>query len=192
LLSRYRKELNLRFDAIARRITFISPNTLTLLNLLFSLVPGFLYYTRHFQLAGISLLIFSALDVLDGAVARVTDSVSAFGGFLDSTVDRVADFVILGSIALSQVVDWRIVLFAAFGSFMVPYCRARGEAAGSTEMAVGIAERAERQLFLVAVSIVHPIFQTLNLLQIGIAVLGILAWITVIQRVVAAKRTLGG
>ena len=129
MLSRYRKELNLRFDAIARRITFISPNTLTLLNLLFSLVPGFLYYTRHFQLAGISLLIFSALDVLDGAVARVTDSVSAFGGFLDSTVDRVADFVILGSIALSQVVDWRIVLFAAFGSFMVPYCRARGEAA---------------------------------------------------------------
>ncbi len=127
---------------------------------------------------------------MDGAVARLTDRVTLFGGFLDSTFDRMADFIILGGIALSGIVGWELVLFTAFGSFMVPYCRARGEAAGCDKMAVGIAERAERQLVLVAGGLIHPLVEEVNILQISVAILGILAWITVFQRIIAAKRCL--
>lgn len=192
MLSRYRKSLNAQFERIARVITFLSPNTITLISLLFSFVPATLYCLGRFQLAGILLLLSGGLDVMDGAVARRTGRVSSFGGFLDSTFDRASDLAIFGGIALSNVVDWRLVLFTVFGSFMVPYCRARAEAAGASRMAVGIAERAERQLIIVGASLVHPLVGEFNVLEVAVVLVGVLAWITVIQRVFAAKKQLEG
>jgi len=190
LLSRYRQAINAQTERIAARISFLPPNGITVISLLFSFVPASLYWLGMVQIAGLLLLVSGGLDLLDGAVARVTKRVSRFGGFLDSTFDRISDFAILGGIALSTIVDWRLILFTAFGSFMVPYCRARGEAAGSSNMAVGIAERAERQLVIVGASLFHPLVKGANLLEVAIALVGILAWITVVQRIVAASRTL--
>ena len=190
LLSRYRKSLNVQFERLAARFAFLSPNSVTVISLLFSFVPAYFYYLGRLQIAAILLLISGGLDVMDGAIARITGRVSSFGGFLDSTFDRVSDLAILAGIALSQIVDWRIVLFTAFGSLMVPYCRARAEAAGAQEMAVGIMERAERQLLLVAASLVHPLVGQVNLLEIAVMLVGVLAWITVVQRILAARRQL--
>jgi archaetidylinositol phosphate synthase len=192
LLSRYREALNSQFEKIARVITFLSPNTITVISLLFSFVPATLYYLGRFQIGGILLLLSGGLDVMDGAVARRTGRVSSFGGFLDSTFDRISDLAIFGGIALSTVVDWRLVLFTVFGSFMVPYCRARAEAAGASRMAVGIAERAERQLIIVGASLVHPLVGEFNVLEVAVVVVGVLAWITVIQRIFAARKQLEG
>ena len=192
MLSRYRKRIDTQFERLAAGICFLPPNAITVLSLLFSFIPAVLYYLHYLQLAGILLLLSGGLDVMDGAVARITNRVSRFGGFLDSTFDRISDFAILGGIALSTIVDWRLVLFTAFGSFMVPYCRARGEAAGTPNMAVGIAERAERQLILVGASLIHPLIKDVNVLEIAIAIIGVLAWITVVQRIVMARRTLVG
>jgi archaetidylinositol phosphate synthase len=192
LLSRYREFLNARFESMARTISFLSPNAITVISLLFSFVPAYFYYSARFQIAGLLLLVSGGLDVMDGAVARITGRVSAFGGFLDSTFDRISDLAILGGIALSGIVDWRLVLFTAFGSFMVPYCRARAEAAGAGRMAVGVAERAERQILLVVISLIHPLVSDVNLLELAVGVLGVLAWVTVVQRIVAARRQLDG
>ena len=190
MLSRYREFLNSKFEKIATALTFLSPNMITVLTMLFSFVPAYFYYLARFQVAAVLLLVSGALDVTDGAVARVTGRVSSFGGFLDSTFDRISDLAILGGIALSGVVDWRLVLFTAFGSFMVPYCRARAEAAGAEKMAVGVAERAERQILLVVASLIHPLVSELNLLELAVILLGILAWVTVVQRILAARRQL--
>ncbi len=190
MLSRYRKTINRFFERIASPITFLPPNAITVFALLFSFLPAYLFYRGMLQPAAILLLLSGGFDVLDGAVARLTDRTSSFGGFLDSTFDRISDLAILAGIALSGIVDWRLVLFTAFGSFMVPYCRARGEAAGSQEMAVGIAERAERQLFLVAAALLHPYASEANILEISVGILGVVAWITVVQRIVKAKQTL--
>jgi archaetidylinositol phosphate synthase len=190
LLSKHRKALNTQFERVGARIAFLHPNAITVVSLLFSFVPATLYYMDRVQLAGLLLLFSGGLDILDGAVARSTGRVSRFGGFLDSTFDRISDLAILAGIALSEIVDWRIVLIAAFGSFMVPYCRARGEAAGATNMAVGIAERAERQLVLVAASLIHPLVGQTNVLQLAVIIVGSLAWITVVQRILAARRAL--
>jgi archaetidylinositol phosphate synthase len=192
LLSRYRKALNIQFERLASAIEFLSPNTITIISLLFSFVPATLYYLQHVQLGGIFLLLSGGLDVMDGAVARRTGRVSSFGGFLDSTFDRISDLAVFGGIALSTIVDWRLVLFSVFGSFMVPYCRARAEAAGANQMAVGIAERAERYLILVIASLIHPLVGEFNVLEVTVVLVGILAWITVFQRIFAAKRQLEG
>ncbi len=190
MLSRYREFLNAQFERLAARLAFLSPNFVTVFSLAFSFVPAYLYYLTRLQIAAILLLISGGLDVMDGAIARITGRVSSFGGFLDSTFDRVSDLAILAGIALSGIVDWRIVLFTAFGSFMVPYCRARAEAAGAERMAVGIMERAERQLFLVAASLLHPLVGEVNLLELAVGLVGVFAWITVVQRIAAARRQL--
>jgi len=179
LLTKYRRTINAYFNHVAAGISFLPPNVVTSLSLLTALVAAALYCFEFVQLGGAI-----------GAVARITGRVSRFGGFLDSTFDRISDFAVLGGIALSGIVDWRLVMFTVFGSFLVPYCRARGEAAGSTGMAVGIAERAERQVILALVSLIHPIIAQVNLLQAGVVIIGILAWVTVGQRILAAKRTL--
>jgi len=191
LLTRYRRTVNAYFDRLAAGISFLPPNAVTSLSLLTAIVAAVLYRFKMVQLGGVVLLASGALDAMDGAVARITGRVSRFGGFLDSTFDRISDFAVLGGIALSEIVDWRLVMLTVFGSFLVPYCRARGEAAGSTGMAVGIAERAERQVMLALFSIFHPLTTQVNVLQAGIVIIGILAWVTVAQRVLAAKRTLG-
>ena len=190
MLTKYRRTINAYFNHVAAGISFLPPNVVTSLSLLTALVAAALYCFEFVQLGGAILLVSGALDVMDGAVARITGRVSRFGGFLDSTFDRISDFAVLGGIALSGIVDWRLVMFTVFGSFLVPYCRARGEAAGSTGMAVGIAERAERQVILALVSLIHPIIAQVNLLQAGVVIIGILAWVTVGQRILAAKRTL--
>lgn len=190
MLTRYRRTINAHFDRAAARISFLPPNGVTSLSLLVSILAGALYCLRFVQLGGVALLASGALDVMDGAVARVTGRVSRFGGFLDSTFDRISDFAVLGGIALSGIVDWRLVMFTVFGSFLVPYCRARGEAAGSTGMAVGIAERAERQMIITLASLVHPLISEANILEAGVVIIGILAWVTVAQRILAARRTL--
>ncbi len=182
--------MNAQFERVATRIAFLSPNTITVVSLLFSFLPATLYYFKHVQLGGLLLLVSGGLDVMDGAVARVTGRTSSFGGFLDSTFDRISDLAILGGIALSTMVDWRAVLITAFGSLMVPYCRARAEAAGARNMAVGIAERAERQLVLVVASFLHPLISEVNVLEIAVVIVGFLAWVTVVQRIAAARREL--
>ena len=192
MLSRYREALNVQFERLASAIEFLSPNTITVISLFFSFIPATLYYLRYVQLGGIFLLLSGGLDVMDGAVARRAGRVSSFGGFIDSTFDRVSDLAVFGGLALSTIVDWRLVLFSVFGSFMVPYCRARAEAAGANQMAVGIAERAERHLILVIASLIHPLVGEFNVLEVTVVMVGVLAWITVVQRIIAAKRQLEG
>jgi len=190
LLTRYRRTINAYFDRMAISIKFLPPNAVTSISLLTALLAGALYYLGFVQFGGVTLLVSGALDVMDGAVARVTGRVSRFGGFLDSTFDRISDFAVLGGIALSGIVDWRLVMFTVFGSFLVPYCRARGEAAGSTGMAVGIAERVERQVILTLASLIHPLVSEASVLEAAVVFIGILAWVTVAQRILAARRTL--
>ncbi len=192
MLSRYRQRINAQFERLAIRASFVPPNIITVTSLVLSLLTGYVFYLKALQIAGLMLLVSGGLDAMDGAVARVSGRTSRFGGFLDSTFDRISDFAVLGGIAFSEIVDWRIVLIAAFGSFMVPYCRARGEAAGSKNMAVGIAERAERSLILVVASIIHPLIGQANILEWAVAITGVLAWVTVTQRINAARKTLAG
>lgn len=131
----------------------ITPNMLTTFGLLLTLVVTLTLAKGHLVLGGGLVLLTSAFDMLDGALARATHQQSTFGAFFDSTMDRYAESLIfLGLLLFYQTVSdaqFQIVLvyLAIVGSLMVSYTRARAEAQGLTCKG-GILARPERVILL--------------------------------------------
>jgi CDP-diacylglycerol--glycerol-3-phosphate 3-phosphatidyltransferase len=106
------------------------------------------------RLGGGLLALAGALDILDGALARVSARTSPFGAFLDSVLDRYSDLFVLGGVVLLFARAGRLdsaaaALAAMIGTVMVSYTRARAESVG-VECRVGLMERGERLLVLIA------------------------------------------
>jgi CDP-diacylglycerol--glycerol-3-phosphate 3-phosphatidyltransferase len=106
--------------------------------------PGNLYLL----LAGGVLILSAACDMLDGAVARIADVRTPFGGFLDSTLDRVSDFAVFAGITIhyaraGNMTFALLAMLAFFGGFMISYTRARAENL-IPECKVGYWQRGER------------------------------------------------
>jgi CDP-diacylglycerol---glycerol-3-phosphate 3-phosphatidyltransferase len=130
-----------------------TPNLLTVIGVLLNLGVAAVIASDHPQLGGFLLLIASAFDMLDGAVARATGLTSDFGGFLDSTLDRYSEALVYGGI-LIYLLDTRdadtgaiLVFVAAVGALLISYARARAEAAGY-KASVGLVARPERVILL--------------------------------------------
>jgi CDP-diacylglycerol---glycerol-3-phosphate 3-phosphatidyltransferase len=132
----------------------------------------------------------SLLDILDGALARQSGKGTPFGGFLDSTTDRLGEAVMLGSIGLVFARDGNEIALAAVfaamaGSFLVSYTRARAEAL-TLKGDVGIGSRAERVFVIVSGLFLAP----WGLLPWAVYLLNVTAWITVVQRIIHVRRQL--
>lgn len=197
MLSGIRGKVNDLIRPLAEGVakTGLSPNELTVIGLAIGVFAALIFAKGDQVLAGFTLLVAGFFDIIDGAVARVLEKETAFGGLLDSTVDRYVDFLIFagiiyafinGSIAQPTFMagwGWAWGLSAIVGSFTVSYIRARAEAAGSGKLDVGIAERAERLLILA----IGAIF---NLTAYAVVAIVILTHITVVQRIVVAWRRL--
>lgn len=131
----------------------ITPNQLTLIGLLLNVAVAVVIATDHPRLGGVFLLVASAFDMLDGAVARATGKISKFGGFFDSTLDRYSEVVVyLGVLLyLNQTSDAELgailVVIASSGALMISYARARAESAGY-HASVGLVARPERVVLL--------------------------------------------
>lgn len=152
---------------------------------LFSLLAGSLYALRPSEpyLAAISLIASGVFDVLDGAVARVTNRVSKSGSFNDSTLDRLAEVAVYCGIVYAGYTAPVLVLPALAFSLLVSYTRAKGDSLGVSLSGIGIGERAERLLVLIAFSLVGYV-------GIGVEIVLVIALITFIQRYVAILQKL--
>jgi CDP-diacylglycerol--glycerol-3-phosphate 3-phosphatidyltransferase len=175
----------------------VTPDALTVSGVALCIAGGvavfFEYAGWGFYLLGASLFVVgSILDILDGALARTRGAGSPFGGFLDSTVDRVGEGFMLGAIGLVFMRHdqmWAVALaFAAIaGSFLVSYARARAEALG-LKGDVGLGSRAERVVVITAGLVFAPIHDLI--LPSVIALLTATAWLTVAQRILFVRRQL--
>jgi archaetidylinositol phosphate synthase len=190
MLSEVRKKVAPLIEPVARAFARagFSPNSLTMVGLLIGSVAAWLFADGQTILAGIALLVCGAFDVIDGAVARMTGKETAFGGLLDSVIDRYVDFVIFigiiyGGLANLWAPSWAWATLALTGSFMVSYTRARAESAGAGKLDVGIAERGERILILAFGGL-------LGLTKFAVAIVAILAHSTAIHRIIVAKKRL--
>ncbi|MEM2739636.1 MAG: CDP-alcohol phosphatidyltransferase family protein [Candidatus Bathyarchaeia archaeon] len=156
----------------------LTPGSICLLGLLSALVSGlilYMYGSRLLLYASILILLSGFMDALDGAVARLTNRTSRFGAFLDSTVDRVEESIILGSVILGGLCDISVGLVALVGSLLTSYMRARAESIGVNLAGVGLGERAERILILGLLTMAgYP--------DIAIAVIAVITAITSIHR----------
>lgn len=190
MLNKMRTKLEPFINILSNKLAnSVSPNTLTLIGFLVSIVSGIfygLYNILNYALlyGGITLLISGFFDIIDGSVARVSNKVTKRGAFLDSTLDRVAEVAIYAGIIYSGVADRLLTLFAITFSLLVSYTRARAESLGVELKGVGIGERAERLLILAIVSILADTLG-LFLMNYGIAIIFILALVTFIQRIIS-------
>ena len=132
--------------------TSITPNTITWLGFLLSAGAAALIVTGHLLAAGLLMLVAGLFDLLDGALARRTNQVTRFGAVLDSTLDRLAEIVLLLGILILYVREQSAVGILLAGialpsSLVVSYIRARAEALG-LDCKVGLFTRGERVIVL--------------------------------------------
>jgi CDP-diacylglycerol--glycerol-3-phosphate 3-phosphatidyltransferase len=130
----------------------LTPNAISLVGLVGNLVAAALVTQELFFLGGIAFILGSVMDTLDGRYSRMSGKGTLFGAFLDSTLDRVEEGIVLAAVAgyfASQGEDFAAAMcvVAVLGSLMVSYTRARAEALG-VECKVGLATRPVRVVLL--------------------------------------------
>lgn len=131
----------------------VTPNMISAAGFAGNVAAGALAAGGHFLAAGAVMLIFSALDLLDGALARKTGTVTKFGAVFDSVLDRLSEAAVLGGLLFhytqigGHTEEIALIYAAAVGSIMVSYVRARAEGIG-LQLREGLFTRAERVLLL--------------------------------------------
>lgn len=195
--ARARGELSetVRNKLIESRLT---PNAISLTGLVGNLIAAVLVWQRYFFLAGIAFILGSVMDTLDGRYSRMSGKGTPFGAFLDSTLDRVEEGIVLCAVAWyfsTQGDDVAVaaVVVAVLFSLMVSYTRARAEALG-VECKVGIASRAVRVVIL-SVGLLFAKgagIGDFELLAPAVYVLAALAVFTTFQRIFHVRKQLTG
>lgn len=165
----------------------VTPDMITFVSIAGNIAAAVLAANGQLIAAGIVMLIFSAMDFLDGALARATGQASSYGALLDSVFDRTSEAAVLFGILVYELdqghsEESALVFAAVFGSLMVSYVRARAEGLG-LELREGLFTRPERVVLLAAALIT-------GWLRLGLWILAVLTLLTATQRFVSAARTL--
>src|ERR671917_81772 len=174
----------------------LTPNAISLTGFALCVVAAVLIWQDHLFWGGLAFVVGSVCDTLDGRYSRMSGKGTQFGAFLDSTLDRIEEGVVLAAVAVlfSQAGDDRAVaagVVAPLASLMVSYTRARAEALG-VECKVGIADRAVRVVILSAGLVLAKGagIVDVELLEPAVWLLAGLSVITVGQRIVHVRREL--
>ena len=189
VLDKYRSSADKILDPIARRCGRLSANVLTLLSLLFSMITVVFYYLCDeideifLLVAGLSVLIGSLFDALDGKVARLTNKSSKRGDLFDHVSDRYADIFLIGGLFLTGFADVLLVFLAVTGVFMTSYMGTQAQALSAKRDYGGLLGRADRLVILMAVLAFQYVFVVVGIgdiwkfslmewMLVGFAVLG--------------------
>jgi CDP-diacylglycerol--glycerol-3-phosphate 3-phosphatidyltransferase len=174
----------------------LTPNAISLTGFALCVVAAVLAWREQWILAGLAFIVGSVCDTLDGRYSRMSGKGTPFGAFLDSTLDRIEEGVVLTAVAAyfarqGDDVAVAAVVLAVLASLMVSYTRARAEALG-VECKVGIADRPVRVVILSAglVLAAGELISGLDLLAPAVYVLATLSVVTVIQRIWHVRRQL--
>ena len=174
----------------------LTPNAISLTGLALNILAAVLVWERYFFLGGIAFVVGSIMDTLDGRYSRMSGKGTPFGAFLDSTLDRIEEGIVLTAVAAyfadrGKEFAVAAVVVAVLASLMVSYTRARAEALG-VECKVGIATRAIRVVIL-SIGLLFAKGASLGdfeLLEASVYVLAALSTITVLQRILHVRRAL--
>jgi CDP-diacylglycerol---glycerol-3-phosphate 3-phosphatidyltransferase len=162
----------------------VRPDALTAMGWAFSLCAAVLFGLGYTKTAGAVMLFAGLFDALDGAVARESGRMSAFGAFLDSTLDRFSEAAIFVGViffyAASHPYAALLAGVAMTFSLMTSYTRARAEGLG-LDCEVGLLERAGRVMIL-------SLFSLAGLLLTGLALVAAGALVTTAQRFLHVRR----
>jgi len=177
----------LRDRLIASRLT---PNQISMAGFTLNVVAAVLVWQHEFFIGGLVFIVGSICDTLDGGYSRMSGKGTPFGAFLDSTLDRIVEGIVLTAVAATfaernDELAVAAVVVAVMASLVVSYTRARAEALG-VECKVGIADRLVRVVIISA----GLVLADLGALEPAVYVLAALTSITVLQRILHVKKQL--
>lgn len=175
----------------------VTPNMLTGIGLLLSMVTALVIAQGYLVAGGVLVLFAGVFDMFDGAMARVRNAATTFGAFLDSTLDRYSESMILFGLLYDALQhpglqdsfwpfpnaqSWMIVFIfiAAVGSIMVSYAKARAEGLG-IECKTGLLARPERVVILAFGLLTHTGIW-------AVALLAVFSHVTAVERIVSVWR----
>jgi CDP-diacylglycerol--glycerol-3-phosphate 3-phosphatidyltransferase len=194
-IKKYSLEQHLRklfkgvLDSVANALNRIgiTPNMVTLTGFLGNLAAGVLIAFGELTWGGIIALIVGPLDAVDGALARLRNESKPYGSFVDSVTDRYDELLLLGGLIIhfSLTQDWLggiLVYFAAMGSILVSYIRAKADALGF-DAKVGIMTRVERYIVLIPGLILGKPY-----ILIALGIIAVLGNFTAIQRFIHVRK----
>jgi phosphatidylglycerophosphate synthase len=180
-----RREPGVRREMVRNKLieSRLTPNAISLTGFVLNVVAAALVWQELYIWGGIAFIVGSVCDTLDGRYSRMSGKGTQFGAFLDSTLDRIEEGIVLTAVAAVFAKDGKdfaaaAVVVAVLASLMVSYTRARAEALG-VECKVGIANRAVRVVILS----IGILFADLDALEPAVYVLAGLGTITVLQRI---------
>jgi len=176
----------------------LTPNAISMVGMLGNLIAAGLVTQRLFFLAGVAFVLGSVMDTLDGRYSRMSGKGTLFGAFLDSTLDRIEEGIVLAAVAgyfaaHGQDFAAAMCVVAVLGSLMVSYTRARAEALG-VECKVGLATRPVR-VVLLSIGLIFAKgagIGDFELLAPSIYVIAALTVFTTFQRVWHVRNELSG
>ena len=174
----------------------LTPNAISMVGLIGNLAAAVLVTQEEFFLAGVAFVAGSVMDTLDGRYSRMSGKGTPFGAFLDSSLDRVEEGIVLAAVGAyfaTQGDEMAVaaVVLAVLFSLMVSYTRARAEALG-VECKVGLATRAVRVVIISAGLLFAKGANVADfeLLEPAIYALAALTVFTTFQRVFHVRREL--
>ncbi len=179
----------------------VSPDAVTLVGTLGVVAGAVVFFPQGWLLAGVLVITaFVFSDLVDGAMARKSGRVSAFGNFLDSTLDRIGDAAVFGGLAMYYVGPGDNDLLAALAIYcltmgsVTSYARAKAESLGM-QAKVGIAERSDRLVAILAMTGLADLLRLaglgdwpLLLIPVTLGALALASTVTVVQRVLVVRQ----
>jgi archaetidylinositol phosphate synthase len=199
VLDKKRDKVDPILNIIAKKVSHISANIFTWFALVFAILSGLFFYVSTPENELISYYLFAAsffiflnglFDAIDGKVAKITNTTSLKGDFLDHALDRYADVFIVGGLALSSWCDLRIGFFAVIGMLLTSYMGTQSQAVGYKRVYAGLLGRADRLVLLIVAPILQHIFIRLDLVFIYNFTLleWVLIYIAVVGNLTAVQR----
>ena len=149
----------------------LTPNLATLVMFLCSLVSFLiLIFFENYFWFGIMVFITGIFDGIDGSIARLNNSITKYGGFLDSFMDRLSEFIILLALLIDRwnqtlwlIIDMKLIIFLSFfASIMISYTRSRAETFYKGDYDIGLMARSERLFYLFLISLISFFIGYLN------------------------------
>ena len=176
-------------DPIAEKIP-LNPMGISFLSLITAITAGYSFYiveedlaNKNYLLIGSGMVFLTAvLDALDGIVARKRDLSSKRGDLVDHTLDRVADIIIIGGIALGAVVQTEIGFGAIIGVLMLSYMGTQAQAVGAGREYAGLLGRADRLIVLMLVPIINYFNNEHNYMELMCYTFAIVCTLSAIYR----------
>jgi len=164
----------------------LKPNNLTWIALAISMIAAWAIATNQLVIGGFLVLLSGLFDILDGALARLTNQATRFGALLDSTFDRISDAIVFLGLLLLYIrseglMEIVLIFLALIAALLTSYVRARAEGLG-VNCPVGLFTRTERVIILALGLLLNPLCKFSIL--IALAILIVLGFVTVGQRLV--------